>query len=195
SDLVNLCRRHLLPIDHAIFDETEQFSALGIPQKHGGFRDNGRIPPWRRFSERRAKAWDVVAGFYGIKLRVFLMHIRGLAPQLKKSPHCQNVKRVLALLDESFLFVQWNAAASGKQSDQQRRENRNHDGSHTLERSLVHLEKPFGFRRSRFNRLADITLTKTTKERIGIESGIVTIAPRDLEGISADRFNVHQHNK
>jgi hypothetical protein len=123
------------------------------------------------------------------------MHIRGLAPQLKKSPHCQNVKRVLALLDESFLFVQWNAAASGKQSDQQRRENRNHDGSHTLERSLVHLEKPFGFRRSRFNRLADITLTKTTKERIGIESGIVTIAPRDLEGISADRFNVHQHNK
>ena len=49
----------------------------------------------------------------------------------------------------------------------------------------------FGFRR--LHRLADITLTQVAKQLVGIDSGVMAVAPFELQRIPSDRLNVLQH--
>lgn len=61
--------------------------------------------------------------------------------------------------------------------------------------NILILEEPFAPGRYWLHRLADVALAHLAEQRVRIQSGIMPVAPRDLERIPADRLNVHKHDQ
>ncbi len=55
-------------------------------------------------------------------------------------------------------------------------------------------QKPPGFRFFRLYRLTNITLTEVSQEGVRIDSGIMAIAPFELQGVAAHEIHVLQHD-
>lgn len=64
-----------------------------------------------------------------------------------------------------------------------------------LSRGSIPLEQSPTFRLFRLHGLATIALAQPAKQRIGIDAGIMSIAPGELQGVTSDWLDILQHDQ
>src|SRR5437867_12568758 len=59
----------------------------------------------------------------------------------------------------------------------------------------IRLKESSRFRLSRLDRLTDIALAQPAQQCVGIDAGVVAVAPLELKRVPADRFNILEHDQ
>jgi len=59
----------------------------------------------------------------------------------------------------------------------------------------IRLKESSRFRLSRLDRLTDIALAQPAQQCVGIDAGVVAVAPLELQRVPADRFNILEHDQ